>query len=89
MPKSGKNVEFIFTASEIATYVYCPKAWELKYLKKKEPHEKPNFKSEKIQHQVWLRNFDMARKFTWASRAILFMIIFLIIFYLFIKFDFS
>ena len=82
MNKSSKN--YTLTAKEIATYIVCPESWRLRFIAKKmnsNSDDKPaKFKK---QYGDWLQDFDAARKLTWASRTIIFLMILIIIVYLF------
>lgn len=83
MPTQDETENFILSASEVATYTICPKSWQLMYIEKCEAEEESQIADPRKLHKKWLEDFDAARKLTWASRAVIFMIVFLVVFYIF------
>ena len=76
--------DYSLTAKEIATYIVCPESWRLRFIAKKinsDSNEKPA--ELKKQYRDWLQDFDAARKLTWASRTIIFLMILIVIVYIF------
>jgi len=80
MNQSKEN--YSLTAKEIATYIVCPEGWRLRFIENKINSAASQPAKFKKQHGDWLQDFDAARRLTWASRTVIFLMILIVIVYI-------